>query len=154
MFRGVNITKNLKTTSSIKKGLHWFHKLSRTYLWVQKFFILYRCAVLCNCVWKYSEGVLYFSVCVFTVYLFIFANSKHSFFSFPEVESVEILSMTGPVVINSGNDVTLDCYYNYRYGTSKWSTAEMTSQWTVAITTGTGQASDPQRKWRHNGLLL
>jgi hypothetical protein len=66
------------------------------------------------------------------VYLFIFANSKHSFFSVPEVESVEILSMTGPVVINSGNDVTLDCYYNYRYGTS----------------------CDPQRKRRHNGLLL
>ncbi len=45
---------------------------------------------------------------------------------------------TGPIMINSGNDVTLDCYYNYRYGTSKWSTTEMTSQRTVTITKGTG----------------
>ena len=41
-----------------------------------------------------------------------------AYFSFKNVsgvESVEILSMTGPVTVNSGNDVTLDCYYNYRY---------------------------------------
>ncbi len=50
------------------------------------------------------------------------------------MESVEILSMTGPVVINSGNDVTLDCYYNYRYGTI----TEMTSHWTVTMTKSTG----------------
>ncbi len=59
--------------------------------------------------------IFFMSVCFF-IY---FCQFKTFVSSVSEVESVEILSMTGPVVINSGNDVTLDCYYNYRYGTSK-----------------------------------